>query len=153
LSPIGQDPDEAYVRSLLQGAGTRQLEAGQEVNIENWLAQGQDYVTFARDAFARSDAAGGHHDLRGGADNAEGAFMSVLALEPSETAARGMLQIVEAYADAGNQLAASDPRAALFLACQGYQMHPNHVRLRTLIENLGVAETDISGACGAADQL
>jgi hypothetical protein len=64
-----------------------------------------------------------------------------------------MLQIVEAYAEGGTQFAASDPRTALFLACQGYEMHPNHLRLRTLIENLGVADTDISGACGALAQL
>ena len=152
LSPIGQDPDQAYLRSLLERAGTRQLEPDQEVNIESWLAQGQDYVGFARDSFAKLDAAGGHRDLRGGADNAEGAFLSVLALTSSETAARGMLQIVEAYAEGGAQFAASDPRTALSLACQGYEMHPNHLRLRTLIENLGVPDTDVSGACSALAQ-
>ncbi len=153
LSPIGQNPDEAYVRSLLEGAGSSPLDAGRDADIESWLAQGQDYVGFARDSFARSDAAGGHRDLRGAADNAEGAFRSVLALTPSDAAARGMLGIVEAYADGANQFAGVDRRTALFLACQGYQMHPNHLRLRSLFERLGIADGDISGACGAATEL
>ena len=142
------NPDESYVRDLLDQAGTRPVSEENQSNIVNWLAQGNDYLGFARDSFARSDADGAHRDLRGGADTAEQAFRAVLALTPSEDAARGMLQIVETYAEGAANLADSDPETALWVACQGYDMHPNHVQLRSLIQGLG-SGADIAGVCVA----
>ena len=137
------NPDDAFVNALLETAGAQTLDGERETRIANWIAQGNDYIGFARDAFASLNAAAGHRDLRGGADNAERAFRSVLELTPSEEAARGVLAIVNTYADGAEQLAAQGDRAdALWLACQGYQVHPNHARLGRQVTDFAAAGSD-----------
>lgn len=151
---VQSDPDEAFVRELLESAGSQTLSVEDENQIRSWIEQGNAYIGFARDSFARSSAAAGNRDLRGGADNAEHAFRSVLALSPNEGAARGLVAIVEAYADGAEQLIArSSPTDALWLACQGYDIHPNNRRIRDLVEQLGADSVakgeDVAGVCGA----
>lgn len=151
LLPSGENPDDAFVRTLLETAGSGELASSDQDRIANWIAQGSDYIEFARGAFAAGDALGGHRDLREGADNAERAFRSVLALTASEPAARGMLDIVNAYAYGTEVLRQSNPKTALWLACRGFELHPNNAALRKAIGEIGGSgpgHADVAGVCG-----
>jgi serine/threonine protein kinase len=137
------DPDEVFVTSLLDSAGTTTIDARQQERIDNWLAQGSDYIGFARESLRTDDAVAAHRDLRGGTDNAEWAFRQVLQLTPSEPAARGLLDIANTYADGAESLATKpDAVNGLWLACQGYALHPSSLRLIKLVDQLGGSKVD-----------
>jgi hypothetical protein len=141
------DPDEAFVSSLLDSAGTATIGAREQERIDNWLAQGNDYIGFARESLRTDDVLAAHRDLRGGTDNAELAFRQVLQLTPSEPAARGLVAIANTYADGAESLATKpDSVNALWLACQGFALHPSSPRLIELIDVLGGSKVDADRA-------
>jgi tRNA A-37 threonylcarbamoyl transferase component Bud32 len=147
------DPDQVFVRGLLDSAGSATIGPREQERIDNWLAQGSDYIGFARESLRTDDALAAHRDLRGGTDNAELAFRQVLQLTPSEPAARGLLDIANTYADGAESLATKpDSVNALWLACQGYALHPNSPRLIELVDILGGSKVDADRAtvCRAA---
>lgn len=148
--------DGAFVQGLLEQSGTGTPTAEQQIRIDNWLAQGRDYVADALESFetaGKESAIIGDYTLRSGpSDNAEYAFRKVLELTRSDAAARGLLDIANAYATGAAARQSSDRQTALWLACQGFAVHPNHVDLRSLIDKLGDTKdgTDFAGACDAS---
>ena len=91
----------------------------------------------SKQEFQQGDLRSAHHILRGGADNAYNAFISVLALTDSPEAKQGLLAMVSTYADwAAVELESGDTLEAKFATCEGLKIHPRHKRLNEIKEDL-----------------
>lgn len=139
-----KDPDQVFLDELaVNSVQTEQLTAEDSKRIERWLSQGNAYLQIASDVFDQGDILSAHQILVEGADNALGAFTSVLKLTNSEEAKQGMMNLVNLYAKwTQDKLDQGDATKALWSACHGLSVHPSSKVLLELTEEARAAMPD-----------
>jgi serine/threonine protein kinase len=129
------DPDEQFLMSLRPAVST-EIGPEEAQRLQRWIDQGTAYLEIAEQEFAQGKLATAHHILKGGADNAYWAFSQVAERLDSSEARQGLLAIVNSYASWAASLREEQPLSALWAACQGASIHPEHKALKELTTEL-----------------
>ena len=148
------DPDEMFLQSLMAKAPATEMNSTAARQVENSIAFGKDLLSFAEESLQSGDIDGvlaADHDLYSGSSNAYNAFTSALNLTPSIDAAQGIATIVSLYSNAAERFQQNgDAATALWLACRGWEIHPNSPTLLKTIGNLMGSNANESGAIASA---
>ncbi len=146
------DPDILFLNSLTPKNPPPLDDAGL-ARTQRWLEQGQAYLEIARREFTQGRIPAAHHILAGGADNALWAFQETAKALDSPEARDGVLSVVTTYADWSRELASTQPQAALWMACQGLNIHPRHRALNELAGQLAADTTNPAEGYGCKSLL
>lgn len=134
------DPNQEWLMTLKPTVATALTEKEKQ-RMDGWIEQGMAYLSIANDEFAHGNLVSAHHILKGGADNAFWALSRVAERVDSPEARQGLLEIVNSYANWATTLQENRPQEALWMACQGISIHPEHRNLKELATKL-IGELD-----------